>query len=155
MNRINSFKEEHAFLSNFELCKVTLDGVDYPSVENAYQAAKLNIPNNLILTNIIRTDNGFDTCTAKQSKRLGRKVILRDDWDEIKDDIMYDLVKQKFSRNTKLKSMLMSTGDRELVEGNWWHDNYWGDCSCSKCYDIEGKNKLGKILMRVRDELKN
>lgn len=39
---------------------------------------------------------------------------------------------------------------REIVEGNYWHDNYWGNCTCDKCKNIEGQNKLGKILMKIR-----
>lgn len=153
-NKILQFKEEYSFLSNFEPCRIIMDGIEYPSVENAYQAAKVNIPGNIILTNIIRMENNFNTCTAKQSKKQGRKVKLREDFDEVKDDIMYELVYQKFASNAELKDKLLSTGDMEIFEGNYWHDNYWGYCYCDKCRGVDSKNKLGKILMRVREELK-
>lgn len=68
---------------------------------------------------------------------------------------MYSIVKDKFSRNTNLKKLLLDTKDAYLIEGNWWHDNYWGDCYCPKCSKTLGKNMLGTILMRVREELKN
>jgi predicted NAD-dependent protein-ADP-ribosyltransferase YbiA (DUF1768 family) len=56
-------------------------------------------------------------------------------------------------QDPKLRAMLLATGNEELIEGNTWHDNTWGDCSCDACKDIEGKNMLGKLLMKVRDEL--
>ena len=68
---------------------------------------------------------------------------------------MYDIVKAKFSQNENLRQMLLDTNNEELIEGNWWHDNCWGDCSCERCKDIKGQNNLGKILMRVREEIRN
>ena len=59
-------------------------------------------------------------------------------------------MQDKFTRNRDLKEKLLATGDAELIEGNTWHDTYWG-------YDItkkRGKNKLGKILMVVREDLR-
>ena len=50
--------------------------------------------------------------------------------------------------------MLLATGGEELIEGNWWHDNFFGVCTCGPC-DGKGKNNLGKILMRVREESKS
>lgn len=81
------------------------------------------------------------------AKAIGRKVQLRPHWEEIKDQVMYDGVKAKFSKNPILKAKLLATGDAELIEGNWWNDTYWRVCKGV------GYNKLGQILMRVRDEL--
>jgi len=67
---------------------------------------------------------------------------------------MYDIVYNKFSQNEDLKEKLLNTGEIYLEEGNWWHDNYWGQCNCYRCRNIHGLNKLGKILMQVRDELR-
>lgn len=68
---------------------------------------------------------------------------------------MYKVVYAKFSKNENLRQILLSTEDEELVEDTTgWHDNIWGDCSCPKCQYIKGRNKLGKILMQVRDEIK-
>jgi predicted NAD-dependent protein-ADP-ribosyltransferase YbiA (DUF1768 family) len=65
---------------------------------------------------------------------------------------MYSVVKAKFEQNPDLAKMLIETGDAELVEGNNWCDNYFGNCICNRCVGVKGKNVLGKILMRVREE---
>jgi len=70
------------------------------------------------------------------------------------EEIMLALVEQKFNRHPELGRQLLDTHPRLLVEGNYWHDNYWGDCACMKCNQKPGLNKLGKILMRVRADLK-
>ena len=54
----------------------------------------------------------------------------------------------------ELREKLLATKDAELIEGNWWHDNFWGNCLCSKCKDIQGKNMLGKLLMKEREQIK-
>ena len=97
--------------------------------------------------------NDFEILDARTAKFLGRQVDLRNDWDLVKDDIMYKVVKAKFQQNEELLERLKATGNMLLIEGNDWHDNYWGDCTCNKCKHIKGKNKLGKILMKLRKEL--
>lgn len=92
--------------------------------------------------------------TPDESKHLGRKIKIKKDWDNIKDQIMYEIVKAKFS-NPFLAKKLINTGDEILCEGNYWHDNYWGACNCPNCKLLPRKNMLGQILMRVREELKN
>lgn len=74
--------------------------------------------------------------------------MLRRDWEEVKLDIMYELLKCKFDQNPSLKEKLINTGDRLLVEGNDWHDTYWGVCNG------KGSNHLGKLLMKLREEYK-
>ena len=86
--------------------------------------------------------------TSPEAKALGRKIELRPDWDSVKDIVMYDVCKLKFTTHTDLKEKLLSTGDAELIEGNYWGDVYWGVCNGI------GKNKLGKTLMRIRSELR-
>ena len=93
----------------------------------------------------------FINLTPSEGKRLGRHVRIRKDWESVKDDIMYRIVKCKFTQHEDLKRRLIDTGDEELLEGNTWNDTYWG-------IDIntrQGYNKLGKILMRVRDEIRS
>ena len=80
--------------------------------------------------------------TPGRAKRAGRKVHLRADWEEIKENVMLEL-----------KEKLLATGAQCLVEGNTWHDNIWGSCSCDKC-QRQGQNKLGQILMRVREQMR-
>ena len=62
-------------------------------------------------------------------------------------------LREKF-KDPELREMLLDTGDEELVEGNFWHDLWWGDCGCKKCKDVPGKNILGKLLMELREKIK-
>jgi len=96
-------------------------------------------------------------CSAEspnQAKQLGKMVTLRPGWDEIKDDVMLELLRLKFRKGTNEYNWLLETLDQELIEGNRWHDQYWGDCTCSRHRNTPGKNVLGKLLMKVRSELK-
>ena len=138
---INQFRGPYSFLSNFFQVPIRLGNSTYPSVEHAYQAAKTK--DKKLRKKIAHTK------TATEAKRLGSRVPLRDDWEEIKDTVMYRAVKAKFTRNHFLGTKLINTGSSKLIEGNWWGDTYWG------VFEEKGKNKLGKILMAVRDELKH
>ena len=91
---------------------------------------------------------------AGKAKRIGRRVVLRKDWDLIKLSVMKRFLMEKF-RYSDFKEKLLSTGDALLVEGNYWHDNYWGDCYCKKCQNIQGLNHLGKLIMEVRKIILN
>lgn len=146
MNIINSFSNEYQFLSNFYSAEVVHEGITYKNSEAAFQAAK---------TKDFRLRREFSELNPSQAKLKGRHIELRSDWEQVKDNIMYEIVKDKFTRNSNLKSLLLKTNSSILIEGNWWHDNYWGDCYCEKCQNKEGKNTLGLILMRVRDEIRN
>lgn len=138
-NQIDSFSGEYRFLSNFWPCRVEFEGQIYPSVEHAYVAAKTTNPLIRELITVIKT--------AGKAKRVGKAMSLRSDWEDVKENIMYELVKCKFSRDLELKEKLLATGDAQLIEGNTWGDTFWGVCSGF------GDNKLGKILMKVREEL--
>ena len=83
------------------------------------------------------------------AKKMGRSLQIRPDWEDVKLNIMEDLVRLKFTTHSGLRKKLLRTGDAELIEGNWWGDQFWG---VSKGY---GENHLGKILMKVRDDFKN
>lgn len=140
---IASFSGKYRFLSNFWPVRVVFEGIEYPSVENAYQAAKTLDLNKRV---------AFQTATAGKAKRASNKLKLRPDWEEIKLSIMEGLLCQKFSDNVLLEE-LKSTESRLLVEGNTWHDNFWGNCSCGSKPDCikPGKNNLGQLLMKIRD----
>lgn len=86
--------------------------------------------------------------TPAAAKRMGRKVVMRPDWDTVKFDIMLDLVRRKFLGHPDLREMLLATGDEQLIEGNYWGDRVWGVC------DGTGENWLGRHLMTVRQELR-
>lgn len=136
---INEFKGKYFFLSNFYSTPVMYEDLLYQNSEAAFQSAKiLDIERRKQFTNL-------DPSTAKKK---GRNVILRHDWEKIKDKVMEDCVRDKFTRNFELKQKLLNTENKELVEGNTWGDIYWGICQG------RGKNMLGKILMKVREELK-
>lgn len=142
---INSFEGYYEFLSNFYNVPVFYRGVLYDNSESAYQSAK---------TDDVDCKKLFIGCNPGRAKRLGRKVPKRNDWEEIKESVMREVVHCKFSQNDDIAEMLLSTGNEELIEGNTWHDNFWGNCSCSKCSGKEKKNMLGKILMEERKSLK-
>ena len=136
---IKSFKGRYRFLSNFYPCEVLLDGLLYNSSEHAYQAAKT-----------------LDTKSREQilrasgpgkAKRLGRGVVLRGDWEDIKIPVMHQIVLVKFAMNPGLRTKLLATGDVHLEEGNTWGDTFWGTV------DGDGENWLGRVLMNVRDQL--
>lgn len=146
MSSINSFSNEYQFLSNFYNAEVVHEGITYKNSEAAFQAAK---------TKDFQLRREFSELNPSQAKLKGRHIKLRSDWEEVKDNIMYEIVKDKFTRNYNLKKLLLKTDTCVLTEGNWWHDNYWGDCYCDRCQNKEGKNILGLILMRVRDEIRN
>jgi ribA/ribD-fused uncharacterized protein len=137
---ISGFFGEYRFLSNFWPCprKVEYDGIRYPSVEHAYQAAKYRKE--------VRRD--LIEVTASQVKKLGRQAPLPSDWESIKDSIMEQLVFSKFSNDEYLKKLLRETGNAVLEEKNSWGDVYWGVNVSGK-----GKNRLGEILMKVRNQL--
>lgn len=84
--------------------------------------------------------------SAGKAKRMGQKLTLRPDWEKSKLTIMLKLVREKF-KDPELEQLLYETESDELIEGNSWHDTFWGVCNGV------GKNNLGKILMRVRTEI--
>lgn len=138
---ITVFRKENSFLSNMYTCRIEYEGIIYPSVENAYQAAKT-----LIQSDKVKIAN----MTPSEAKKYGRHVVLREDWDSVKDEVMTALLDEKF-KDKQLLSMLLSTDPELLIEGNWWHDNYWGVCQCSKCKDKIHNNRLGELLQRKRN----
>lgn len=147
---IRSFKHAFAFLSNFyglapgdERFIVTLDGEAYPTVEHAYVAAKLTDP-------ALREEIS-DLPKPGQAKSFlkDRGLTERVGWAEMKLGVMRDLLRQKFS-HPALAAMLLATGEQELVEGNTWNDTFWGVDAATG----EGQNHLGRLLMEVRDELR-
>lgn len=137
---INCFDGEYAFLSNFFPCVIKFDNNNYPTVEHAFQAAKTRDKKEQFKV--------WQADTPGKAKRIGRKVTLREDWEEVKRDFMRDFIHQKF-QNENLRKLLLATGDAELIEGNYWHDYYWGICNGV------GQNWLGKILMEEREKIKN
>lgn len=139
---ILEFQGEYRFLSNFYPSVVSLDGMKFSTVEHAYQAAKTaNLDDRLFISMLD---------TPGQAKRAGRKVTLRRDWERIKEQVMLDLLRQKFAREP-LRGKLLATGHVTIQEGNNWGDRYWG---ISPVGSGQGKNRLGILLEEVRRELR-
>ena len=139
-SRIDSFRGDYFFLSNFYPAQVTIDGLTYQNNEAAFQAQK-------VLD--LEAKKAFTALAPKEAKRRGRQVPLRPDWEKVKNGIMEEIVRAKFLQNKDLREKLLATGDALLVEGNTWNDRYWGVDKRSRT----GKNYLGQILMKVRSDL--
>jgi len=138
--KIKEFQGEFRFLSNFWPARLHHDGIEYPTTEHAFQAAKtLDFRDRWNISKLP---------TPADAKREGRKLVLRPDWEAVKDQVMLELTILKFMNHRKLKEQLLATGHAELIEGNTWGDKYWGVCGG------EGHNHLGKILMLVRGQLR-
>ena len=141
---INDFHGRYRFLSNFYPCSIEFEGIIFPSVEHAYQAAKILLYSERIA--IAELDKPGD------AKRASRRMAIQPNWEEKKYGVMATLLKEKFKSGI-LAQKLKATYPQELIEGNYWHDNVWGSCNCQRCKGIIGQNLLGKILMRVREEV--
>lgn len=135
---IDSFSGPYAFLSNFSPSSISVDGIEYPTVEHAYQAAKTLDENER--RRIAKLPN------AAAAKKAGRQVVLRREWEQVKVAVMRDLLQRKFA-DPHLQAKLRATADEKLVEGNWWGDRFWGVCNG------RGENWLGKLLMEIRAQL--
>ncbi len=138
---IRTFRGEYQFLSNMAAAPFVWDGRRYLNSEAAFQSAK---------TLDAEERDAFSTMNGVTAKRAGKKVALRSDWEQVKLGIMEEVVRAKFQQNPDLREKLIATGNATLVEGNYWHDTFWGVDSKTG----EGENHLGQILMKVRAELR-
>jgi len=135
--KIAAFEGEFHFLSNFYPAVVEYRGRRWWTTEAAYQAMKTINEEEQNMLQMVRA--------PALAKRLGKTVAVRRDWDEIKEAIMREIVQAKFDQNAFLQDMLLATEDAIIEEGNWWGDTFWGICKG------QGLNKLGNILMELRD----
>ena len=141
---IDNFMGEYRWLSNFHLCPIFYENIMYPSTEHAYQATKSLIPE-------IRESFGSDAwkpLTCGQAKRKGLVIPLREDWEQIKLKVMYEINYIKYTKHADLCQKLIDTEDAELIEKNSWGDKFWGVSN-------GGQNNLGKILMQIRKEIED
>lgn len=138
---IDDFRGKYFFLSNFyEKAPFVMDGIRYLNSEAAFQAYKCKDANDR---------QQFANLNPSDAKKLGRHVKLRDDWEDIKVDVMYRVLYEKFSQNKSCMDRLLATGDAILIEGNDWGDDFWGQVN------HRGKNYLGRCLMGVRSKLQS
>jgi ribA/ribD-fused uncharacterized protein len=144
-DEIKEFKDEYRWLSNFYPSKIKFLGVEFPTVEHAYQASKTSDED---IHKYIAT-----LSTPGKAKRYGRTIQMNKSSEMAREITMYWLVCQKF-KYPELRKKLMETGYRNIIEGNYWHDNFWGRCFCKRCEKIDSENILGRIIMTVRDEIR-
>ena len=140
---IASFNKEFRFLSNFAPSVLWVNGLVFPTLEHAYQVYRA--------TNSQDREKIRTAINPGRAKRIAHSVEQSTTFHSRKVDIMLNLLEKKFKDST-LRARLEATGTQELVEGNYWHDNFWGNCTCPDCGDITGENMLGKLLMQVRGE---
>lgn len=140
MITIKNFVGDYEFLSNFFPARMEYEGLIYLNAESAFQAQKEK-------TKELRKK--YQNMNPMKAKELGETCDVREDWENIRDEVMYKIVKAKFSQQVSLRKKLVDTKDWELECNNEYGDIYWG-------LDNEhGLNKLGKILMQVRGEFAN
>lgn len=144
---ITRFEGKHFFLSNFYRSDIAIGDKVYPTAEHLYQSLKTADPQ---WAERIRA-----AATPGEAKKLGQQAPLIENWEAGKLTYMEAVVSAKFSKSTELHDALLETGHQSLVEGNHWHDQFWGNCSCPKHNKTLGLNALGIILMHTRMHLHN
>jgi ribA/ribD-fused uncharacterized protein len=144
MNVIKFYRvrDTYGFLSNFYKRTITLKGETWPSTEHYFQAQKF--AGTRYESEIRKAKSPREAADAGRD----RGKPLRADWEAVKDSVMYEAVKAKFTQHADLRQMLLDTGDATLVECTE-NDKYWGQTPLGV-----GENKLGKLLMKVREEIK-
>ena len=138
-----STKDQYGCFSNFSRHPFELDGKQWLTTEHYFQAQKF--PGNEAYQEKIRLEK-----SPMVAARLGRSRAqpIRAEWEQVKDELMKTALLAKFTQNKDILAILLSTGDAQLVE-HTKNDRYWGDGG-----DGSGKNKLGLLLMEVREELR-
>lgn len=142
------------FLSNFALSPVTAYGITFPTVEHAFAAAKID-PADPRRDRTAALEEMRQIAVApgpNAAKRMGRRTLMRPDWDQVKAEMITELVRRKFA-DPDLRARLLATGDAELFELNTWGDRIWGVVEENGV--MHGRNWLGEILMLVRAEIRN
>jgi len=143
METINEFKGNWAFLSNFYYAHFYVDEIGYATMEHWYQSHKTEC--------MLERAAIVAALSPYKAKQFGRKATLIPNFDSVKDEIMLSGLLYKFKTLSELSKRLIDTGDTKLIEGNYWNDTYWGVCLKTG----KGENKLGELLMKVRDTLKS
>lgn len=150
---IKGFQNEYRWLSNFWYAEITLDPFSWkltnkgrlqwftaPTNEHAYQALKMQFYEDA--KSILQCD------TPAKAKRMARIKPMHTEWERVKLETMYQINLAKYTQHPMLLRKLIDTGDVYIEETNHWNDQFWGVCNG------KGENHLGKILMRIRSELK-
>lgn len=139
---ITAFRGDHEFLSNFYRCPMKVDGLEYATLEHAFQAAKATSDE---MRETIRLAG-----TPGRAKHLGRTVELPADWEQRRIDVMRQLLAIKFAI-PEMREALLATGEETLIEGNQHRDRFWG--AEEEHGTWVGENHLGILLMELRHSL--
>ena len=140
---INDFREKYFWLSNFYLCDIIIAGITFPSNEHWFAANKTLDKEKFMWI--------VDSPTPGIAKSRGRGITCRPDWkSKARVEVMAVGLYQKYAQHSDLKQKLLDTGKETIVEGNYWHDNFWGICLCRNCCGIQGENVLGRLHMELR-----
>ena len=136
---IDSFRGNNAIFSNFNgLLKIT--------AEHVFQALKGKDWDDILY--VLAADS------PSEAKNRGNQIPIREDWDEIKEEVMWCVIQIKFAPGTSAAQFLLGTGDEELIEGNRWGDRFWGAEWDKELQEWIGQNVLGKLLMNWREMLR-
>lgn len=153
---IREFRGKHYWASNFSLYGFWYDNIWFPSNEHWFQAMKtLNREHRIIIAKAERPGTAKWMCSPNGYK--GFKIKLRDGWKDIRAPVMLYGLRKKVSNHLVVANKLIATYPQNLIEGNKWHDNYWGDCTCGKREECKapGLNILGRLWETARLELIN
>lgn len=132
---------EYGCFSNFSRHSIFLKGKRWRTSEHYFQAQKFAGEPDEEQIRLAKTPS------VAASMGRDRKRPLRRDWEAVKERIMLEALRAKFTQHKELKGILLGTGEAILVE-HTARDSYWGDGG-----DGSGKNRLGRLLMEVRAEL--
>jgi ribA/ribD-fused uncharacterized protein len=143
MIQIPYYETSYFALSNFSAHSIRYEGVLYPTVEHAYHAQKFT--DQAIVDEIMAAGSPLEAYSVAQRYKAARKQ----DWDEIKVSVLYELVREKVRQHSEVREALLATADEEIVEVNP-NDDFWGNGK-----DGNGQNQMGKILMKIREELRH
>ena len=133
---------KYSYLSNFYECRIYYKGLLYRSSESAYQAQKCK--DERLKSKFAY---GGEWSSAAESERQGKHVEIVDNWDSIRDKVMFDVVLNKFIQNRDIADKLIELRHYNIEEANGHGDTYWGTV------DGMGENKLGLILDSVANVL--
>lgn len=155
-NAIVGFYGEYRFLSNFWYTPVKMYGITFPTVEHAFAAAKIDPTDGRNGPDPYQKMRDIAAMKKPQdAKRAGGRrgiVVMREDWDTVKEDLVLELIRRKFA-NPVLREKLLATGDRDLYEFNTHGDDIWGLLEKTPGV-MTGRSMLGEMLMFIRAEIR-
>lgn len=142
MIQIPYYETSYFAFSNFSAHSIRVDGILYPTAEHAYHAQKFT--DQAIIDELRAAGSPLEAYEIAHRYKSQRK----ENWDDIKVSVLYELVREKVRQHKEVRDTLLASGDEDIVEVNP-NDDFWGNGP-----DGNGQNQTGKILMRIREELK-